>query len=76
MGWWSNLQCRIFGHESWATYRDPPRGYSICVCDRCDKVSMPLDGVPTAWRLPTFTETVFLRDNFKLVYPRPRNRRG
>ena len=73
MGWWAKLRCWLTAH-AWDIYRDPPRGYSICACDRCGQVSTPLGGRPTVWRTATFTETVFLKDNFKLVYPRNHRR--
>lgn len=62
----------LFGVHSWDLYRDPPSGYAILHCPHCEQVSTPLDGNPTVARKPTFTEEVFLRDNFRLVNRRRR----
>jgi hypothetical protein len=66
MGLFERIAC-FFGLHEWDLYRDPPRGYSILHCSQCGQVSTPLGGKPTVARKPTFTEEVFLRDNFKLV---------
>ena len=71
MGLFDRIAC-CFDWHAWDLYRDPPRGYGLFHCPHCDKVSMPLDGKPTAARKPTFTEEVFLRDNFQLVFRKRR----
>jgi len=66
MGLFERIACFFNAHQ-WDLYRDPPRGYSILYCPHCEQVSSPLDGKPTTARKPSFTEEVFLRDNFRLV---------
>jgi len=71
MGLFDRITC-FFGAHQWDLYRDPPRGYALFYCPHCEQVASPLEGKPTVARKPSFTEEVFLRDNFKLVPHRRR----
>jgi hypothetical protein len=70
MGLLERAAC-FFGWHEWDTYQDYARGYALLHCPYCGCVSTPLNGKPTKARKPSFTEEVFLQNNFVGTRRRP-----